>query len=30
VHSAKGQVRDEDFEEQEYDNVVPWEGYGIF
>jgi len=29
VHLAQGQVRDKDFEEQEYDNAVPWEGYGI-
>jgi len=29
VHSAQGQVRDEDFEEQGYDNVVPLEGCGI-
>ena len=29
VHSAQGQVRDEDFEEKEYDNVFPREGYGI-
>jgi len=29
VHSVEGQVRDEDFEEQEYDSVVPQEDYVI-